>query len=878
MVKIYAVILCLCFGSLAYGQIYVNATATGANNGTTWANAFTKVESALAATGNNIWIARGTYKPEGAANDTTVSFRMTNSKNIYGGFAGTETTLAARNIALNPTILNGDMLGNDNVDSLYFNKLDNRRHVLFIDSLVRGTIILDGLTVSGGATKDITSGTNRRESSGGGVLSYTSLVIRNCRFLNNFARLGGGVCILGDSLYTSDVLVENTTFEKNITLFAGTSGAGIYTTLIDSLVLNNVTAIRNYAVQGSIANWTGNYIGINSCTITENRNNTAATLGAGLLSVNIRHQNIQNSFFTKNTSNTSGGSLGAFIQNTAFQTDPNNSTTINNCVFRENESTASSVAALQIVQGNKITITNSEFVANRSFTNSNVFLNSSASIFGKADNLLVRNCKFFNNVVENTATVVGSALYTDSNTGLIIDCEFSNNRGIRGPHLSFRGENPNPSNDAFRPCVITVRDCSFNGGISTAIGGATYSQLRNGIVIFTRCTFTANKGSSGGASWHGFRSKTEYYDCDFLLNEGAGSGGALFFQTDTSTLIVKDSRFTSNMTTSGSGGAIGSTSNQIGFVIINNDFIANSTTGFGGALNLGNSANRDLAIAATLIDRNLFEENISSGQGGALNISNRTATIQNNIFLRNDAPNDGIGGAISYNHSDTLLRKEIKVINNTFIGNKGALVSGIIAWQSKAANKRGNGLVSVQNNIFMEQIALGNEPNDTTFNAEIKSLGGNILINSASMPFISASLDQVSPSFSLNDSDFSLKPGSTAINYGIGAGAPLYDYNNLLRIGRPDAGAIEFGATVNGIKASDIKSLMIYPNPSADYIKVDELAVSNARYLIFSLDGKLADKGSIPSNGQIDIKKLTVGNYYLQVNDGKVNIGSFVKQ
>ena len=66
-----------------------NAT-TGANNGTSWANAYTSLQSALsvASTGTEIWVAAGTYRPT-TGSDRTVSFSMKNGVKIYG----TETQL-----------------------------------------------------------------------------------------------------------------------------------------------------------------------------------------------------------------------------------------------------------------------------------------------------------------------------------------------------------------------------------------------------------------------------------------------------------------------------------------------------------------------------------------------------------------------------------------------------------------------------------------------------------------------------------------------------------------------------------------------------------------------------------------------------------------
>ncbi len=104
--------------------LYVNGTAGGANNGTSWSDAFTDLQSALAAasSGKQIWVAAGTYKPT-ADNNRTISFSLKNGVQVYGGFAGTETELSQRDLVVNIVILNGD-IGEEGVNT------DNSYHVI----------------------------------------------------------------------------------------------------------------------------------------------------------------------------------------------------------------------------------------------------------------------------------------------------------------------------------------------------------------------------------------------------------------------------------------------------------------------------------------------------------------------------------------------------------------------------------------------------------------------------------------------------------------------------------------------------------------------------------------------------------------------------
>ncbi|MBK8431321.1 MAG: hypothetical protein IPL28_08535 [Chloroflexi bacterium] len=139
--------------------IYVNHAATGGNNGTTWANAYTDLQAALAsATGiDEIWVATGIYTPGTTVSDT---FALVPKAAVYGGFAGNETARDQRDWEANPTVLSGDIGGDDTTDPhgvvITTGHIvgANSYHVVTADGTtgtsITGITILDGFIITAG--------------------------------------------------------------------------------------------------------------------------------------------------------------------------------------------------------------------------------------------------------------------------------------------------------------------------------------------------------------------------------------------------------------------------------------------------------------------------------------------------------------------------------------------------------------------------------------------------------------------------------------------------------------------------------------------------------------------------------------------------------
>ena len=305
-------------GVLAQQVFFVDADATGTNTGTTWTNAFTDLQEALAAalSGDEIWVAEGTYKPiipADSANVTDVErnarFQLRNGVGLYGGFAGTETSRDERDISAHPTILSGDLLGNDNdvIDPDEPTRAENSWHVVKAGDPNTGPVnaatVLDGFMIAGGNANELPPNT---DDTGGGLFIVGSLgafsepTVRNVVLTANTARFGGGAgCSFSAPTFSRVVFTGNAVSGEL------TGDGGGMQNLFCASTLRNVRFHDNTAAQfgGGLMNNRGTTL-MNGVTFIGN----TADRGGGMYNLDDNAV-VVNAVFFSNVAEVSGGGM-----------------------------------------------------------------------------------------------------------------------------------------------------------------------------------------------------------------------------------------------------------------------------------------------------------------------------------------------------------------------------------------------------------------------------------------------------------------------------------------------------------------------------------------------------------------------------------------
>ncbi|MEM6766641.1 MAG: choice-of-anchor Q domain-containing protein [Bacteroidota bacterium] len=262
-------------GVFAQKIIFVDNDATGYNNGLKWEDAFKNLHEALlsAESGDQVWIAKGVYKPINcypcSEDDREVTFTIPNGVKVYGGFNGDESHTIQRKIDTfslfveHPTILSGD-IGVPN----YF--ADNSFTIIKSSGVDTSTQI-DGVIISSGNSNYDPYFRSSLNSGGGLFLNNQVLKIKNCKIRANRSYYGGALY-----LNRSNVTIENCYFQENHSFIQGGAILLVNNSLA-SLKHSCLTKNKSNQGGGAIFNKASELI-LNTCVVKNN----SAQIGGGV--------------------------------------------------------------------------------------------------------------------------------------------------------------------------------------------------------------------------------------------------------------------------------------------------------------------------------------------------------------------------------------------------------------------------------------------------------------------------------------------------------------------------------------------------------------------------------------------------------------------
>jgi len=851
-------IICFLPNVLSAQITYVNASATGTADGSSWENAFTTLDDALdkfngtsVLTQEEIWVASGTYKPGKDMADTSSTFFLNAPVDLYGGFAGTENDRSERDPTGLATVLSGDLAGDDNgmIDSL--SRLDNSRHVLLFDGSISRKITVDGFTITGGHTSD-NGDADFIQRAGGGILSFTALDVSNCIFTNNYGRSGGGIAFdsgdLVDGSITDMVTVTDCTFDSNL---SDSQSAGLVMYFVNDAEISNCTFTNNITNRGCC--YPNNCVNVTIQDCMFENNNNPDGFGGGMFVWQTSNLQLINNAYIGNEANSAGGMY--FDARNIINDDMQ--LLIKDCVFTENEARSGTGGGLFIFQGKDVVIEDCEYSLNQAVTAGGFYYSGSTSPRSDKSSVIFRNTEFRTNQALDGQ---GGAFRTFQGSYSLEDCTFLGNvsAGTNSGGAIFSNGNDK---------VVEIDKCFFGTNASNwGAGIAIYGDSTDAVV--KNSTFLSNAADSrGGAIYGGFQSTLAVDSCEFRTNIAA-SGGAISSQNDTTTITITNSEFTQN-TVTGNGGAI-SINDGANFTISECTLFQNEGN-FGGAIAFNADDNPRIDTARFLIQNCIIENNMAIAQGGAININDMNGRIENSLIHSNTADGPGVGGAISHNVSDSMaLEINLDIVNSSIVNNLGVLSSGIAAF----TDLEGFGNINIQNTLLYNIKDFAIEAGVPT----LTSLGGNFSRDGDLIDILGDDdILQPDPLFvDLANNNFRLAEGSPCVDAGIPGVAPERDIEGYLRDNMPDIGCYE---QVLNSSVSSIENISanIWPNPTTDYINVDLNLTEVRNVLIYNVEGQLVRQEKSDWNN-IDVSDMETGIYYLYILADKTYRAGFVKK
>ncbi|UCF43081.1 MAG: right-handed parallel beta-helix repeat-containing protein, partial [Planctomycetota bacterium] len=511
-------------GTAGGETIYVDGSASGSNNGSSWADAYNYLQDALADANSRgvpveIWVAAGRYTPDSnsadpdGSGDRTATFQLINGVAIYGGFPAGGGIWEDRDPNFYETVLSGDPAGDDD---------------LVIEPGPGGGIPGENCAEAGPINRGETVYNNIGSTADGpgDCTVYNDIwYVYTAEFTGSYKAVL--VAISGD--YSPRLAVyEGTTCPPTVLMACGNRS-----------VLFNVTEGTDCLIRvGSQFSYSEGYGTITITREVLGDNSYHVVTGSGTDANAV----LDGFTITGGNSNEDGGGMYNY----------SGSPTVANCTFSGNSANRDGGGMFNRDDSNP-TITNCTFIGNSANLNG-------GGISNQDSNPTITNCTFSgNSAVKNDGGGIGN----ERSSPTITNCTFSENSagswggGIRisPPHLS----------------NATISNCSFSGNSAGESGGGMY-----GGDMVTNCTFTGNSATAWGGGLCGGDMVT---NCMFIGNSSWGGGGGTYgggLFTNCTFIGNSANGFPSGAKLGYGGGAYG------GGPFTNCTFIGNSAVDLGG--------------------------------------------------------------------------------------------------------------------------------------------------------------------------------------------------------------------------------------------------------------------------------------------------------
>ncbi|MBL8858900.1 MAG: right-handed parallel beta-helix repeat-containing protein [Planctomycetes bacterium] len=511
--------------SSSSSTVFVAPGARGNGDGFSWENSLGSLQAALqrAQPGQEIWVESGTYRPAPPAGSRTATFVLPEGVVVRGGFRGDETSLAQRAPHNPPSILDGDLNGDDAPN--FQNRADNSFHVITVHDVHH--TVLENFTVRGGYADGPGLGAHVEsyDQGSGMQVFHAHPHVMNCRFTDNWSSNHGTINDHGGGVFEDCLFLAN---------YAGNHGGGLYfhgdveAHAYRCRFLANTTPGQG----GGAYSRSSRGSTFEDCVFIDNR----AGEGAGLYMSLDSDTALSGSYFEANIAQLGGG--GLFIERATGR--------VQGCTFLGNEAghdivdggggAGGSGGGGIWIGGGAPTVEDCLFDSNSASLGGGVYHNDESTA-------VVRRCTF----VRGLAYEAGG-LYALQSAVTVEDCVFSDNTATGGT-FSVGGGLSLYYADA------EVRRCEFKRNSALLGGGGAYAE--GGEPRLDACRFEDNESLEGSQGWGGglmagFFTELRLANCAFEGNR-ARRGGAVFAIVFADPTIV-NSTFVANRATIDGGG------------------------------------------------------------------------------------------------------------------------------------------------------------------------------------------------------------------------------------------------------------------------------------------------------------------------------------